>query len=110
MKMSQYGRHMEDTGEDCEDFLTNELLYVILLLMNSKGFSRIVIILNGEPIGIITTQDMLPVNLLFGPKGSTNLQASDKASSVPDRKRTIFPSSTRRLLIARDVLKSQSIM
>jgi CBS domain-containing protein len=74
-------------------------LYVILLLMNSKGISRIVVTLNEEPIGIITTQDMLPVNLLFGPKASINLQASDKARSVPDRKLTIFPSGVRRLLI-----------
>jgi CBS domain-containing protein len=87
----------------------NELLYVILLLMNSKAISRIVITLNEEPIGIITTQDLLPVNLLFGPKGSINLQASDKAGSVPNRKRTIFPSSIRRLLIARDVMKYDPI-
>jgi len=87
----------------------NELLYVILLLMNSKGISRIVVTLNEEPIGIITTQDMLPVNLLFGPKASTNLQASDKARSVHDRKRTIFPSGIRRLLIARDVMKYDPI-
>jgi CBS domain-containing protein len=87
----------------------NELLYVILLLMNSKGISRIVVTLNKEPIGIITTQDMLPVNLLFAPKASINLQASDKTSAVADRKRTHFPSGIRRLLIARDVMKYDPI-
>ncbi len=67
--------------------------------MNSKEISS----------GIITTQDMLPVNLLFGPKAAINLQASDKASSVPDRKQAIFISGIRRLLIARDVMKYDPI-
>ena len=46
----------------------------------------------------------------FSPKRSINPQTSaNKASSVPNRKRRIFPSGIRRLLIARDVMKYNPI-
>lgn len=87
----------------------NELLYTVLLLMNSKKISRVVITLNREPIGIITSQDFLPVNLLFGPAADIGLQVPEKPPKIHNVERMIFPSGIRRLLIARDVMKHDPI-
>lgn len=87
----------------------NELLYSTLLSMNSRGISRIVVTLNDEPIGMITGQDLIYVNTLFGPRGLINLQASESSSTPPDRKRINIPSNIRRLLVVRDVMRYDPI-
>jgi CBS domain-containing protein len=87
----------------------NDLLYSTLLSMNSRGISRIVVTLNDEPIGMITAQDLMYVNTLFGPRGLINLQASKSSRSPPDRKQINIPSDIRRLLIVRDVMRYDPI-
>lgn len=89
----------------------NELLHSIVLSMSSKGISRIVVTLNDEPIGIVTAQDLVYMNMLFGLRGLINLQASKGSSSslLSDRKRINLPSNIRRLLIVRDVMKYDPI-
>lgn len=87
----------------------NEGLYSILLSMNSRGISRIVVTLNDEPIGIVTAQDLIYMNVLFGRRGLINLQASGGSSSLPGRRRINLPSNIRRLLIVRDVMKYDPI-
>jgi CBS domain-containing protein len=44
----------------------DEALHMAILLMNSHKVSRIVVVKNDHPVGIITGRDLLPASTVFG--------------------------------------------
>ncbi len=104
-----YAKHY--AGRDLvEDYMTkrvftvapDETTHTVLLLMVNNNVSRVVVVRNKKPVGIITGRDLLPMCALFGPDTYETIKEvfmSRKQAQV------LVPSGISAVFLARDVMK-----
>jgi CBS domain-containing protein len=87
----------------------DEALHMSVLLMNSHKVSRIVVVKNNHPVGIITGRDLLPVSAVFG-TGTFGSYWTLREDLVEQRKKQAFiPSGMKAIFIASDVMTPNPI-
>jgi CBS domain-containing protein len=87
----------------------DEALHMAILLMNSHKVSRIVVVKNDHPVGIITGRDLLPVSAVFG-TGTFGSYWTLREDLVKQRKKQAFiPSGMKAIFIASDVMTPNPI-
>ena len=87
----------------------DEALHMAVLLMSSHKVSRIVVVKNDHPIGIITGRDLLPVSAIFG-TGTFGSYWTLREDLVEQRKKQAFiPSGMKAIFIASDVMTPNPI-
>jgi CBS domain-containing protein/predicted transcriptional regulator len=78
-----------------------ESIHMILLLMNIHNISRIIVVKNYKPLGIVTNRDLLPVSFLFQHKYPDSISPTNKLSF---RKQRYIPTRINSILLAKDVM------
>lgn len=87
----------------------DEALHMAILLMNSYKVSRIVVVKNDHPVGIITGRDLLPVSVVFG-TGTFGSYWTLSEDLIEQRKKQAFiPSGMKAIFIASDVMTANPI-
>ena len=87
----------------------DEALHMAILLMNSHKVSRIVVVKNDHPVGIITGRDLLPVSTVFG-TGTFGSYWTLREDLIEQRKKQAFiPSGMKAIFIASDVMTPNPI-
>ena len=87
----------------------SEALHMAILLMNSHKVSRIVVVKDNCPVGIITGRDLLPVSTFFG-TGTFGSYWTQREDLVEQRKKQAFiPSGIKAIFIANDVMTPNPI-
>lgn len=87
----------------------DEPLHMSILLMNSHNVSRIVVVKDNHPVGIITGRDLLPVSALFG-TGTFGSYWTLREDLVEQRKKQAFiPSGMKAIFIASDLMTPNPI-
>lgn len=87
----------------------DEALHMAILLMNSYKVSRIVVVKNDHPVGIITGRDLLSVSTVFG-TGTFGSYWTLREDLVEQRKKQAFiPSGMKAIFIASDVMTPNPI-
>jgi CBS domain-containing protein len=87
----------------------DEALHMAILLMNSHKVSRIVVVKNDHPVGIITGRDLLPVSAVFG-TGTFGSYWTLREDLVEQRKKQAFiPSGMKAIFIASDIMTPNPI-
>lgn len=97
-----------------EDYMTkrvftvapDETTHTVLLLMVSNNVSRIIVVRNKKPIGIITGRDLLPISALFGPDTYETIREVFVSSR---QAQVLVPSGISAVFLARDVMKHDPI-
>jgi CBS domain-containing protein len=80
-----------------------------ILLMNSHKVSRIVVVKNDHPVGIITGRDLLPASTVFG-TGTFGSYWTLREDLIEQRKKQAFiPSGMKAIFIASDVMTPNPI-
>jgi CBS domain-containing protein len=102
-----------------EEFMTkrvltvapDEALHMAILLMNSHKVSRIVVVKNDHPIGIITGRDLLPVSAVVFGTGTFGSYWTSREDLVEQRKKNqaFIPSGMKAIFIASDVMTPNPI-
>ncbi len=92
----------------------DESLHMVLLLMTRGKISRIVVIQDNRPIGMITGRDLLPVSTMFGtslPEDESNGsgEAVPEIANSQKNERIFIPSGIRTYFLAGDVMKYNPI-
>lgn len=77
----------------------DETIRKVLSLMVANQISRVVVVKNRKPVGVITGRDLLPISLFLQADRSTFYE-SDKV---------LLPSGTRMLMLASDLMTSNPI-
>jgi CBS domain-containing protein len=100
-----------------EEFMTkrvltvapDEALHMAILLMSSHKVSRVVVVKDNLPVGIITGRDLLPVSAIFG-TGTFGSYWTLREDLVEQRKKQAFiPSGIKAIFIASDVMTQNPI-
>lgn len=87
----------------------DEALHMAILLMSSHKVSRIVVVKNDHPVGIITGRDLLPVSAVFG-TGTFGSYWTIREDLIEQRKKQAFiPSGMKAIFIASDVMTPNPI-
>jgi CBS domain-containing protein len=87
----------------------DEAIHMALLLMKSHKVSRIVVVKNEHPVGMITGRDLLPVSAMFG-TGTFGSYWTLKEDLLEQRKKQAFiPSGMKAIFIASDVMTPNPI-
>lgn len=87
----------------------DEVLHMAILLMNSHKVSRVVVVKDNLPVGIITGRDLLPVSAMFG-TGTFGSYWTLREDLVEQRKKQAFiPSGIKAIFIASDVMTQNPI-
>jgi CBS domain-containing protein len=100
-----------------EEFMTkrvltvapDEALHMAILLMSSHKVSRVVVVKDNLPVGIITGRDLLPVSAIFG-TGTFGSYWTLREDLVEQRKKQAFiPSGIKAIFIASDIMTQNPI-
>jgi CBS domain-containing protein len=100
-----------------EEFMTkrvltvapDEALHMAILLMSGHKVSRVVVVKDNLPVGIITGRDLLPVSAIFG-TGTFGSYWTLREDLVEQRKKQAFiPSGIKAIFIASDVMTQNPI-
>jgi CBS domain-containing protein len=100
-----------------EEFMTkrvltvapDEALHMAILLMSSHKVSRVVVVKDNLPVGIITGRDLLPVSAMFG-TGTFGSYWTLREDLVEQRKKQAFiPSGIKAIFIASDIMTQNPI-
>lgn len=87
----------------------DEALHMSILLMNTHKVSRIVVVKDNHPVGIITGRDLLAVSAVFG-TGTFGSYWTLREELVEQRKKQAFiPSGMKAIFIASDVMTPNPI-
>jgi CBS domain-containing protein len=87
----------------------DEALHMAILLMNGHKVSRIVVVKDNVPVGIITGRDLLSVSAMFG-TGTFGSYWTLREDLVEQRKKQAFiPSGIKPIFIAGDVMTQNPI-
>ena len=87
----------------------DEAIHMALLLMSSHKVSRIVVVKNEHPVGMITGRDLLPLSAVFG-RGTFGSYWTLKEDRLEQRKKQAFiPSGMKAIFIASDVMTPNPI-
>lgn len=104
-----YSRHFQGKNK-VADFMTrkvwtvdlDESIHMVIMLLNNHAISRVVVIQNKKPIGIITNKDLLPLSPLI--TGSISKYVKKNYS---DR---AIPSFARSMVFAEDIMTRYLIL
>ena len=88
----------------------DEPIHMALLLMTTHKVSRIVVVKDGHPAGVITGRDLLPVSTMLGTDTFGSYGTSREDLIEQRRKQAYIPSGMRAIIIARDVMTSNLIV
>ncbi len=87
----------------------DEAMHMSVMLMNSHKVSRIVVVKNDHPVGIITGRDLLPVSAVFG-TGTFGSYWTLREDLIEQRKKQAFiPSGIKAIFVASDVMTPNPI-
>jgi CBS domain-containing protein len=101
-----------------------ETVHIVLLLMTNNKVSRVVVVKDGKPIGIITGRDLLPMSVLSdayffryetdNPKdqGATNEYSDERVASrakMQKRYPKYIPSGIKSIFLAREIMTHDPI-
>lgn len=84
----------------------DEATHMVLLIMANNRVSRVVVVRNRKPVGIITGRDLLPLSALFGPDTYETIR---KAFASHKKADILIPSGISAVFLARDVMKYDPI-
>jgi CBS domain-containing protein len=88
----------------------DEPVHMAILLMSTHKVSRIVVVKNDHPVGVITARDLLPVSAVFG-TGTFGSYWTLKEDLIEQRKKQAYiPSGMKAIFIASDVMTSNPIV
>lgn len=87
----------------------DEAIHMAILLMNSHKVSRIVVVKDKHPVGMITGRDLLPLSAVFG-TGTFGSYWTLREDLVEQRKKLSYiPSGIKAIFIASDVMTPNPI-
>lgn len=82
----------------------DEPIHMALLLMNTHKISRVIVVKYGQPVGIITARDLLPVGAVFG-TGTAGRYWTTRPDMVSrKRQQWYIPSGVKAAFAAEDVM------
>ena len=87
----------------------DEAIHIVLMLMMGNKISRVVVIKNGRPIGIVTTHDLLPVSSLFGTGAYGRFWTTQEKEISKRRKQRFIPSGIKNAFLVSDVMTNDPI-
>ena len=87
----------------------DENLHMILLLMADNRISRVIVIRDHKPIGIITGHDLLPVSILFGTGTAGRYWTTQEELIARRRAQSFIPTGIKAIFLARDIMKFDPI-
>ncbi len=97
-----------------EDYMTKDVFiaapddttHTVMMLMVNGKVSRVVVVRNQKPVGIITGRDLLPMSALFGPDTYETI----REAFMSRRQAQMFvPAGISAVFLARDVMKYDPI-
>ncbi|HEX7033831.1 MAG TPA: CBS domain-containing protein [Nitrososphaera sp.] len=87
----------------------DEAIHMAILLMNTHKVSRIVVVKDGHPVGMITGRDLLPVSAVFG-TGTFGSYWTLRPDLVAQRKKQAYiPSGIKAIFVASDIMTPNPI-
>jgi CBS domain-containing protein len=95
-----------------EDVFTadeDEAIHIVLMLMANNKISRVVVIKNSRPIGIVTTHDLLPVSSLFGTGAYGRFWTTEEKEISKRREQKFIPSGIKNAFLVSDVMTKDPI-
>ena len=87
----------------------DEALHMAILLMNRHKVSRVVVVKDKLPIGIITGRDLLPVSAMFGTSTVGSYWTLGEDLVEQRKKQAFIPSGINAIFIASDVMTQNPI-
>jgi CBS domain-containing protein len=99
-------------GYMTKDVLTitpDEPIHVVLLLMINNKISRIVVVKDEKPIGIITGRDLLPVSALFMTVANAVYWRTREDLISLRKEQKFIPSGVKDIFLAREIMKHNQI-
>ena len=87
----------------------DEAIHMALLLMSSHKVSRIVVVTNDHPVGMITGRDILPLSAVFGTGTFGSYWPLREDLLEQRRKQAFIPSGMKAIFIASDVMTPNPI-
>jgi len=84
-----------------------ENIHIILLLMNIHKISRLIVVENNKPLGIVTIRDLLPVGFLFRRDKSPSILSKNVSSKYLEQR--YIPTRLTSMLVAKDVMMKEPI-
>jgi CBS domain-containing protein len=97
-----------------EDFMTkrvftvtpDETTHMVLSVMSNNKVSRVVVVRNQKPVGVITGRDLLPMSALFGPDTYETIREAFMSHKQAE---VVIPSGISAVFLVRDVMKHDPI-
>ncbi len=96
----------EYMSEDVFVVAPDDTTHTVLMLMVNSKVSRVVVVRNQKPVGIITGRDLLPMSALFGPDTYETIR---EAFMSRGQAQVRVPSGISAVFLARDVMKYDPI-
>lgn len=88
----------------------DEPIHMAMLLMNMHKVSRIVVVKYGQPVGIITSRDLLPVSAVFGTGTVGSYWTTRPDIVAKKRQQWYIPSGIKTAFVASDVMTRDPIV
>ncbi|WP_458745304.1 CBS domain-containing protein [Candidatus Nitrosocosmicus sp. T] len=79
-------------------------------LMQSHKISRVVIVKDGFPIGIVTSKDFLPASIFYDINFASNKFPSQNSSNTKDKKSIFKISDVKSFLMSSDIMTSKPLL
>jgi acetoin utilization protein AcuB len=86
-----------------------ETLLIVLMLMTDNKISRVVVTQNNRPVGIVTTNDLLPVSSLFGTGAYGKFWTTQEKEISKRRGQRFIPSGIKNMFLVSDVMTKDPI-
>jgi CBS domain-containing protein len=104
-----YSSHFEGKNK-VADFMTkkvwtvdlDESIHMVIMLLSNHSISRVIVIQNKKPIGIITNKDLLPLSLLITGKVTKYVQKNNFNRAIP--------SFARSMILAEDIMTGSLLL
>jgi CBS domain-containing protein len=88
----------------------DEPIHMAILLMATHRVSRIVVVKDGHPAGVITGRDLLPVSTVFG-TGTFGSYWTLREDLIKQRRNQAYiPSGIKAIFVARDIMTSNLVV
>jgi len=88
---------------------SDENIHVLSILMNTYDISRVVIVKNNHPIGIVTLKDFLPSSIFYSSEFFENSAQISRISSKGIAPKSV-PTGPRSFLIAQDIMNTKLLL
>jgi predicted transcriptional regulator len=99
-------------GYMTKDVLTitpDEPIHMVLLLMINSKVSRIVVVRDEKPVGIVTGRDLLPVSALFMTAAYAVYWRTREDLIALRKEQKFLPSGIKNIFLAREIMKHNPI-